>query len=80
MGKTNSAYESFFIDELCNHYDELPKTEKCIRSLLTKENILRLQKDEVLSKKLLKAAKQRQMGPKDTSKEGKENSSKYKYL
>ena len=62
MGRSTRGYDSYFIDELCNHFDELPKTEKCIRSQLTKENILKAKKDEALAKQLLKMAKLRKNG------------------
>ena len=41
MGKLKKGYEQFYLDEIINHADELPADIKCIKSLLSKENILR---------------------------------------
>jgi len=59
MGKSKKGYEQFYTDELCNHLGELPETEKCIKSMLSKENILKHKNDEDLAKKLLRQARQK---------------------
>ena len=43
MGRETKGYEQYYLDEITNHADELPCDKKCIKSLLTKENILRHQ-------------------------------------
>ena len=69
MGRIKKGYEQFYIDELTNHADELPQEEKCIKSLLTKENILRHKRDERVAKRLLKQAKNLQAGQQSQSEE-----------
>lgn len=59
MGKSKKGYEQFYTDELYNHLGELPETEKCIKSMLSKENILKHKNDEDLAKKLLRQARQK---------------------
>ena len=41
MGKLKKGYEQYYLDEITNHTEELPADNKCIKSLLSKENILR---------------------------------------
>lgn len=43
MGKLKKGYEKYYLDEITNHADELPADKKCIKSLLSKENILKYQ-------------------------------------
>lgn len=54
MGRLERGYEKFYLDEITNHADEMPGDEKCIRSLLSKQNTLKNKNDEILAKKLLK--------------------------
>ena len=61
MGMNGDDYHKFCLDELSKHQDELPKELRCVRSLLTKENTLAHKREEVLSKKLLKEAKKKQL-------------------
>ena len=62
MGRLNKGYEKFYMEELTQHNHELPSGHRCIKSLLTKENILKHQRDEAVAKRLLKAAKLKQEG------------------
>ena len=41
MGRLKKGFEQFYMEEITKHYDELPEAERCIKSLLSKENILR---------------------------------------
>ena len=43
MGRDKKGYSQFYIDEITNHFDEFPADDKCIKSLLSKENILKHQ-------------------------------------
>lgn len=55
MGRLNKkGYEKFYMEEITQHGHELPSGERCIKSLLTKENILKHQRDEIEAKKLLR--------------------------
>ena len=69
MGRLERGYEKFYLDEITNHADEMPGDEKCIRSLLSKQNTLKNKNDEILAKKLLKQAKNRALGIKSNSEE-----------
>ena len=58
MGRLNKkGYEKFYMEEITKHGHELPVGDKCIQSLLTKENILRHRRDVIEAKRLLKRAK-----------------------
>lgn len=56
MGRIGKGFEQFYMEEITKHYDELPEAERCIKSLLSKDNILRHQRDEALAKRLKKQA------------------------
>ena len=69
MGKLKKGYGAYYLDEITNHADELPCDEKCIKSLLSKENTLRHKADEILARKLLKAARAKSLGAKGSEEE-----------
>ena len=74
MGKLKKGYGAYYLDEITNHADELPVDEKCIKSLLSKENTLRHKADEILAKKLLKAARAKSLGAKVSEEEQRRSS------
>ena len=56
MGRETDGYDGFYLNEITNYFHELPQEEKCFKSLLTKDNILKYKKDTILAKKLQKKA------------------------
>lgn len=54
MGRLNTGYEKFYVEEITKYGHELPKGEKCVMSLLTKDNIWKHRRDEMEAERLLK--------------------------